>query len=159
MENIRRRRGFSLIELLIVVAIILIIATSGISLMNQQLMLTREMAAVREINTIHQGQLQYYSQFGRFAGNLAELGPPASGPEGPAAASLIPASLASGKKNGHIYVVTVTGAGYSINVTPDPFGVSGRRNFYSDQTGVVHENWSTEPATQQSPEVAAQAPK
>ena len=153
METKRLRRGFSLIELLIVVAIMLIIAGIGIPAMNKQLMQAREMAAIREINTIHQAQVQYYSQFGRFAKSLTELGPPANGPEGPVAASLIPASLAAGKKNGHIFVVTVTPMGYAITVTPDPFGVSGRRNLYSDQTGVVRENWSAETATQQSPEI------
>src|SRR6266700_2996559 len=76
---VRSRRGFSLIELLIVVAIILIIAAVAIPKMNTQLMQAREMAAIREIGTIHQGQTQYYSQFGHFAQSLAELGPPASG--------------------------------------------------------------------------------
>jgi prepilin-type N-terminal cleavage/methylation domain-containing protein len=155
MERGRLRRGFSLIELLIVVAIILIIAAVAIPKMNSQLMQAREMAAIREINTIHQGQTQYYSQFGRFAASLSELGPPASGAPGPAAADLIPAALASGKKSGHIFTVSLTPTGYSITVTPEQFGSSGRRNFYSDQTLVVRESWTQEPATAQSPELGA----
>jgi len=155
--NLRRslRRGFSLIELLIVVAIILIIAAVAIPKMNTQLMQAREMAAIREIGTIHQGQTQYYSQFGHFAQSLAELGPPASGAAGPAAADLIPSSLSGGKKSGHIFAVTLTPTGYAVTVKPEQFGSSGRRNFYSDQTLVVRESWSAEPATPQSPELGA----
>ena len=113
-----RRRGFSLIELLIVVAIILIIAMVAIPKMNVQLMSAREMGAIREIDAIHQAQTQYYSQFGRFAQNLAELGPPSGGTPGPAAADLLPSSLSSGKKGGHIFTVTVTQTGYAISVVP-----------------------------------------
>ena len=152
MDRKHLRKGFSLIELLIVVAIILIIAAVAIPKMNTQLMQAREMAAIREIGTIHQGQTQYYSQFGHFAQSLAELGPPASGAAGPAAADLIPASLTkTGKKSGHIFTVSLTPSGYAITVTPEQFGSSGRRNFYSDQTLVIHESWTSEPATPQSP--------
>jgi type IV pilus assembly protein PilA len=150
-----RRRGFSLIELLIVVAIILIIAMVAIPKMNVQLMSAREMGAIREINAIHQAETQYYSQFGRYAQTLAELGPPASGAPGPAAADLLPSSLSSGKKGGHIFSVAATQTGYSVSVAPEQYLSSGRRTFYSDQTLEVHENWSAEPATAQSPTLGA----
>lgn len=150
-----RRRGFSLIELLIVVAIILIIAMVAIPKMNVQLMSAREMGAIREITAIHQAQTQYYSQFGRYAQNLAELGPPNGGAAGPSAADLLPSSLSGGKKGGHIFTVVPTQTGYAVTVVPEQFGSSGRRTFYSDQTLEVHENWSAEPATAQSPTLGA----
>jgi prepilin-type N-terminal cleavage/methylation domain-containing protein len=84
MQVPKRRRGFSLIELLIVISIILIIAAIAVPKMNRQLMLAREQAAIRQINTIHQAETQFYSQYGRYAQTLAELGPPASGAPGPA---------------------------------------------------------------------------
>ena len=59
-----------------------------------------ETVVMREVQTIQQGQTQYQSQFGDFAATLVELGPPATGNMGPAAAKLIPASLASGEKDG-----------------------------------------------------------
>lgn len=148
-----RQGGFSLIELLIVVAIIMIIAGIAIPKMNNAMMGAREMAVVREIGTIHQAQTQYYSQFQRFAKALPELGPPASGAAGPAAADLIPAALAAGKKSGYIYTLAATPTGYAISAVPETFGTSGRRTFYSDQTLITRQNWSQEPATAQSPEM------
>ena len=88
MSKNRRRRGFSLIELLIVIAIILILAMIAVPKVNQQLMSARETAAIQEIKTLHQAETQYYSTFSRYATTLAELGPPASGAAGPAAGVL-----------------------------------------------------------------------
>src|ERR1700730_258229 len=102
MHANRRRRGFSLIELLIVISIILIIAAIAIPKMNNQLMAAHEMAAIRQITTIHQAETQYYSQFGRYATSLTELGPPPSGAATPAASDLIPKVLADGKNSGYM---------------------------------------------------------
>ena len=46
-----------------------------------------------------------------------------------------------------------TPGGYEIRAWPAQFGVTGRRNFYSDQSGVIRQNWSAEPATAASPEI------
>jgi type IV pilus assembly protein PilA len=153
MQRNHHRRGFSLIELLIVISIILIIAAIAIPKMNNQLMLAREMAAIQAIKTIHQMEAQYNSQFGQYATSLAQLGPPASGPAGPAAADLISGDLASGKKSGHIFTLSGTPTGYAVSVVPEQFGNSGRRTFYSDQSMAIHNNWTAEPATPASPEI------
>jgi len=154
-RRVRGSRGFSLMELLIVVAIILIILMVAVPKMNSQLMQARETGALREIGTIHQAQTQYMSQFGRYAQNWTELGPPNGGSPGPAAADLLPASLSFGKKGGHIFTVTSTPTGYSINVVPEQYNSSGRRSFYSDQTLEIHQKWSAEPATAQDPILGA----
>src|SRR4051812_14743328 len=103
MKRNSPRRGFSLIELLIVIAIILIIAAIAVPKMSKQLQAAHETSAVQEIKTIHQAQTQYYSQFGNYATSMLQLGPPASGAAGPAAADLIPKSLAEGKSNGYLF--------------------------------------------------------
>ena len=153
MQKNRLRRGFSLIELLIVIAIILIIAAIAVPKMNKQIMAAHEMAAIRMITTVHTGETQYYSQFGRYAQNLAELGPPASGAAGPAAADLLPKNLADGKASGFIFTVVGTPTGYSVTAVPEAFGSSGSRTFFSDQTLVIRNNWTAEPATVASTEI------
>src|SRR3954469_19100680 len=94
----RQQRGFSLIELLIVIAIILIILSIALPQMSKSRMHAQEMAAIAQVGTIQKAEVQYYSQFGQYATALSQLGPPASSgaAEGPQAAGLIPGSLANG---------------------------------------------------------------
>jgi len=153
MRNDDRRRGFSLIELLIVIAIILIIAAIAVPKLDKARMHTQEMAAIQQIRTIHTAQTQYYSQFGRYAKTLEELGPPASGAPGPSAADLIPGDLAKGEKSGYRFILQATPTGYTINANPVVYNSTGRRSFFSDQTLVVRENWGQEPADANSPEI------
>jgi len=112
-----------------------------------------ETVVLREVQSIHQAQVQYYSQFGEYASTLAQLGPPAGGIGGPQAAKLIPASLASGEKNGYLFTLTKTPGGFAVNANPKVFGKSGRRTFYTDEDGVIHQNWGPGPATAASPEI------
>ena len=153
MIQSRRQRGFSLIELLIVIAIILIIAAIAVPKLNNQKMLAQEMAAIQQIKTIHTAETQYYSQFGRYAATLIELGPPPSGSPGPAASDLIPKNLADGTSTGYAFTVQATPTGYNVTAVPVQFNNSGRRTFFSDQTLVIRENWSQEPATATSKEI------
>jgi type IV pilus assembly protein PilA len=148
-----RRQGFSLIELLIVIAIILIIITIAVPKYNKTQMFMKETAAIKAIQTIHQVEVQYQSQYGRFATSLAELGPPASGAPSPAAADLIGNDLAQGEKQGYKFTLTGNQAGYTINANPTSYGSSGTRTFFSDQTMVIRQNFGAEPATANSKEL------
>ena len=149
----RRARGFSLIELLIVIAIILIILAIAVPKLGSARQNASEMAVVREMQTINTMQVQYMSQFQRFATTLAELGPPTSGAAGPQAADLIPATLASGDKDGYTFTMTATPSGYTVNANPKVFNTTGRRTFFTDQNAIIHQNWSAEPANASSPEL------
>ena len=86
--------------MLIVIAIMTIILIAGIPYYQQGVRNARETAAIRTIHSLHAAQLQYYSQYGRHAVSLEELGPPRGGPPGPSAAKLIPRDLAGGEKGG-----------------------------------------------------------
>ena len=97
MRRNRRQRGFSLIELLIVIAIILIIVTVALPKLNKARMYAQETAALKAIQTLNTAQVQYNSQFGRFAQSLTELGPPASGTDNASAANLISGDMLPAK--------------------------------------------------------------
>jgi type IV pilus assembly protein PilA len=153
MLNLRKRRGFSLIELLIVVAIILIIITIALPKLSRARMYSQETAAIAAIRTLHTAQVQYNSQFGRFATSLAELGPPASGNANASAADLIGNDLSGGDKSGYKFTLTGNQGGYVINANPIAYNSSGSRTFYSDQSMVIRENYGPEPATPNSKEL------
>jgi prepilin-type N-terminal cleavage/methylation domain-containing protein len=150
----RRRQGFSLVELLIVIAIILIIAAIAVPKLNRARIQAQEMATIRHILAIHTAQTQYYSTYGKFAVSLSELGPPASGATPtPAASDLLPADLSSGEKQGYKFILAATPTGYTVNANPVSFGGTGTRTFFSDQTLVVRQNFTQEPANAQSAEI------
>ncbi len=156
LEHRRRaQRGFSLIELLIVIAIILIILSIALPQMSKSRMNAQEMAAVAEMSTINKAEVQYYSQFGQYATSLSQLGPPPSGgaAEGPQAAGLIPGGLASGISGGYNFTITQSAQGYAATAVPKVFNSTGRRTFYSDQSGITRQNWGQDPATPNSAEL------
>jgi prepilin-type N-terminal cleavage/methylation domain-containing protein len=158
----RRRRnaraGFSLIELLIVIAIILVILTVALPKLNNAVRGARETGALKAITTIHTAQVQYYSSYNRFAASLQELGPPASGAAGPAAAELIERDLASGEKGGYKFVLAATPTGYSITATPIKYGTDGSKTYFSDQGMGIHVHNGQEPATISDPLQGEAAP-
>ena len=139
--QLRAERGFSFIELLIVVAIIIVILTAAVPYYQEAVRNSREMAAMQAIRTLHAAQMQYYSQNDRFAASLGDLG-----------GHWIPAELASGKKSGYHFRMDVTPDGFAIHAEPAKFDVTGSRTFFSDQTMVIRENRGREPATATSPE-------
>jgi type IV pilus assembly protein PilA len=152
MLNRRLRRGFSLIELLIVIAIILIIITMAVPKYQKIMMFGRETSAMNSLKTIAAAQVTYQSQYGRYAASLAELGPPPSGAPSPAGSELIGNDHANGVKEGYKFTVAAIPGGYTVNANPVVFGSDGSRTFYTDQTMVIRENFGPEPATASSKE-------
>jgi type IV pilus assembly protein PilA len=149
-----KRRGFSLIELLIVIAIILIIVTVALPKLNNATRYAHETAAIKAIQTIHTMQVQYNSQYGHYATSLTELGPPASGAANASSADLIDSGLAGGEKSGYKFTMGPSQqGGYQISAVPVAYGNTGSRTFYSDQSMAIRENDGPEPATASSKEM------
>src|SRR5437867_2964689 len=153
----RRRKatpGFSLIELLIVIAIILIIAAIAMPKLTSARMYAYEMAAVRTLATINTAQMQYFSTYQRFATSLAELGPPTGGTATSAsAADLITGDLALGLKSGYRFSMVGSLQGYGVNADPQVYNTTGKRSFFTDQSTVIREHVGSEPASANDPEI------
>ncbi len=152
--QIRRRRGFSLIELLIVIAIILIIAAIAIPKLTTARMAAYEMASIRAMHTINTAQIQYFSTYGRYAQSLMELGPPAgSANSSPNAANLLSGDLSTGIKSGYVFTMVGTPGGYTVNGDPQTFNVTGSRTFYTDHTNIIRNHFGNEPASENDSEI------
>lgn len=151
-RNRDKRKGFSLIELLIVIAIILIIAAIAIPKLTQARKAAYEMAAIRSMHTINTTQIQYFSMYGRYAQSLNELGPPpGSGAASPAAADLLPESLAVGLQSGYVFTMVGTPSGYTVNADPQAES-TGTRHFYTDHSNVIRQNFG-QPASESDPAI------
>src|SRR5262245_57532725 len=99
--NPPRRNGFSLIELLVVITIILIILGMAIPRIQEGRESALRTAAIQAIKTIHTAQAQYQSQYERFATTLSELGPGSNAAPSASAANLIDPDLAAGRRGGY----------------------------------------------------------
>jgi type IV pilus assembly protein PilA len=112
----------------------------------------QEMAAILNIRSINTAQVQYYTEFGRYARSLSELAPPSKGAAGPSAADLLPADLAAGTKGGYTFALHSSPTGYTLNANPVKYGSTGRRTFFSDESMAIRVHWGPEPATAASEE-------
>lgn len=142
MRTKNTQKGFSLIELLIVVAIILIIAAIAIPNLLRSRMAANEASAVGSLRTLNTASVQYSTTYGiGFPDALSDLGP--ATPATSAAADLIDSVLASGNKSGYTFVLApgaVAGDTYTITATPTTVGTTGQRMFFTDQTGVIRQD-------------------
>ncbi len=150
----RKQKGFSLIELLIVVAIILIIAAIAIPNLLRAKIAANQAGAVGTLRTISSAEQTFSSTYNDgFTLTLAQLGGPAGSNTCPAA-GLIDEVLSAGVKGGYTYTFTANGTaqlaagipvacgtsgdtGFSVTAQPTTAGSTGISSYCIDESGVV----------------------
>ena len=155
----RKQKGFSLIELLIVVAIILVIAAIAIPNLLRARIAANEASAVRSIRTIDTVEVTYASAYPNlgYANNLATLGPGSNSGNTSASStnailldSVLGCVTGTGStpcaKSGYNFILSggtpVSGIIYTYLTTADPVTQeqTGHRHFYSDTPGFIRYN-------------------
>jgi len=147
----RKQEGFSLIELLIVVAIILIIAAIAVPSLIRARVSANESAAAAGTRTIITSEIQYQTAFGSYSPDLPSLGPPAAGcPPGvpPSTnACLIDFALSNAgtnPKSGYVYTAVANNAvgaqTFVEGASPSTPGRTGVKTFCGTEDGVVRFN-------------------
>jgi len=150
-------RGFSLIELLIVVAIILIIAAIAIPNLVRSKMVANEASAVGSLRTMNTAFVNYAAVYGiGYPASLTDLAQ--SSTPSSTAADLLDSALIAGTKSGYSFSYTAgpPAAGglistYSITASPLTLGSSGQRGFFTDQTMVIRANPNGTASSSDSP--------
>ena len=153
MRN-NKQKGFSLIELLIVVAIILIIAAIAIPNLIRSKMAANEASSVASLRTYNTSIVAYETTYGTApTKDFSQLGPGA--PPSALAADLVDNLLGikAPTKSGYAFTY-VPGAAdangivstYTINADPTVANSTGQRTFFTDQSGVIRQRTDGKPA-------------
>lgn len=123
----KKASGFTLIELMIVVAIIAIIAAIAIpSLLNAR-KAGNEASAISSMRTISTVNEQYRTRYQTYSSSLANL----------SAAGYIDSVLGSGTKSGYAFTYSGSTNTWTVSSTPSTSGTTGDRGFFADQSGVI----------------------
>ena len=150
-------QGFSLIELLIVVAIILIIAAIAIPNLLRSRIAANQASAVGSLRVINTAEVSYASTFNLgYSPDLASLGPPSSGNPTTSAAGLIDSVLANGSKSGYQFVYSSTSvngicSAYQVNANPLTPGSTGQTYYFTDHSGIIRQNATGTASSSDSP--------
>ena len=139
----RNQKGFSLIELLLVVAVILIISAIAIPSFLRSRMRANEANTVASLRVIGTGAVAYSSSYLNlgYPAQLVNLGGANPCTPAPSQACLVDNSLAQGLKDGYQFQFTGDGLtpsySFTLTATPQVVGSSGQNMFCTDQTAVV----------------------
>lgn len=131
------RRGFTLIEIMIVVAIVMTLATIAISSVLRARHNANEMAAVASCRTIVSAAQNFYANSypHAYPSGLTDLVLPLSNPP------YIDNVLASGTRQGYTFTYgRIDTESFTLNADPTVSGKTGTRHFFVDESGVIRAN-------------------
>jgi len=138
-----QQKGFSLIELLLVVAVILIISAIAVPNFLRSRMRANEASAVASLHAINTAAVTYSITYPdlNFPASLTAMGGAIPCSASSAGACLIDEVLASGTKSGYTFVWTgdgqVPSVTFTLTGTPQAVGSSGQNMYCTDQSGVI----------------------
>ena len=147
-----RPNGFTLMELLIVMAIITVLMLIGFPTYRSVMKHSRELSAKKSMQTIQQAEMMYSTNYPSkgFACNLQFLGGDPGKPPSATASEMLPEELAKGYKDGYIFTITncaknaLNGServdGYTLTAVPEAVGKTGDLGFCSDEGGVLKQD-------------------
>ena len=162
-------RGFSLIELLIVMAVIMVIAAIAIPNFLRSRVAANQASAVGSLRSLNTAEATYSTTYGTgFSTTLGYLGPPASGAQTDQAHAGILDDVLSGQDGAGSGAMSSTKSGYQFTYSPgmafngiissytviaDPIsrGYTGDNSYFMDESGVVRQNTSTQASVADSP--------
>jgi prepilin-type N-terminal cleavage/methylation domain-containing protein len=123
-----KAHGFTLIEMMIVVAIIAIIAAIALPNMLRSRIQTNEASAVQALRAIMSAETTFHTQNARYTSDFTEM------------TNATPPFLNgnwAASKNGYVFTLGGTIDNYSVNANPLQFGIQGNRGFFCDSSGVI----------------------
>ena len=136
-------KGFTLLELMIVVALIMILAAVAIPCLTDSKISANEASAVVSVRAINVAEVSYQAVYGGYAASLANLGGAEPCTKSAETACLLDQSLAGGTKSGYRFVAaggTPSGGAntsYFVGAAPEVFDRTGRRLFCSTDRNVI----------------------